>query len=307
LIVADDGSDDNETQEIGRKADTLVTLPAPPRGPARARNEGSGAARGSILAFVDADVLVHRDGLSRILDSFRDPSVIAVFGSYDDDPEDKGIVSRYRNLLHHWVHQRSAGDVESFWAGCGAIRADAFRSVGMFDAERYRRPEMEDVELGYRLRDAGHRIVLDPKILCKHLKAWSLGDMVRSDFTRRGLPWTRLLVERGMLFAPKGLSIGSGERASAGFAMLFVITALTAAATGSFLLAAATVFSTLGFFASNRRFFAWLSSRYGSGFAAAAIPLHLLYNLVAVAALLWGGVTSALSYPRAPKRYTRPR
>ena len=65
-------------------------------------------------------------------------------------------MAAFRNLLHHVVHQRSAGHVRSFWAGLGAVRRTAFDAAGGFDAERYPQPSIEDVELGGRLaRQAG--------------------------------------------------------------------------------------------------------------------------------------------------------
>jgi GT2 family glycosyltransferase len=164
---------------------------------------------------VDADVLVHPEALRLLLSAFDDPAIAAAFGSYDDAPVAQGVVSQYRNLLHHHVHQRNAGEVESFWAGLGAVRRSVFDVSGGFDEITYRRPEMEDVELGYRIRDAGHRIVLDPGVQGTHLKIWTLGGMLTSDFIRRGVPWARLLVRRGMLLHPKGLSLGAGERISA--------------------------------------------------------------------------------------------
>jgi len=77
-----------------------------PFGPAYARNRGAEAARGKILFFVDADV----HGRSRCIAPDRDAlpganqTLAAAFGSYDALPEAQGVVSRYRNLLHHFVH-----------------------------------------------------------------------------------------------------------------------------------------------------------------------------------------------------------
>src|SRR5918994_2110939 len=130
--------------------------------------------------------------LARIAERFAaDPELTAVFGAYDDDPGDPGLTSRYRNLLHHHVHVGAAGEVETFWAGLGAIRREAFEAAGGFDAYRFPEPSVEDIELGMRLRRRGGRIVLDRQIRGRHLKAWTPLSMVRTDFARRGVPWTR--------------------------------------------------------------------------------------------------------------------
>ncbi len=40
------------------------------------------------------------------------------------------------------------------------IRREVFLAYGGFDPRLYSRPSIEDIELGYRLTRAGHRIVL---------------------------------------------------------------------------------------------------------------------------------------------------
>ncbi|MGK2962297.1 MAG: glycosyltransferase [Gemmatimonadaceae bacterium] len=295
LVVVDDGSTDEETTRVALAADRVITLPAPAGGPARARNAGAVDSSAPLVAFVDADVLVHPDALRRIVEAFGNPTIDAVFGSYDDTPAHPGIVSEYRNLLHHRVHQSNAGDVESFWAGCGAIRRDVLESAGMFDENRYRRPEIEDVELGYRLRDAGHRTVLDPAIQCTHLKRWTLAGMISSDFTRRGLPWARLLVERQMLLSPRGLSLGAGEQASAALAAATIVTALGAI----FLMSANLAIAALVFFAifaiANYDLLSWLRDKRGAWFAAFALPLHFIYTANALASLIAGATVALVS------------
>ena len=54
-----------------------------------------------------------------------DPTLSALFGAYDDLPAAPGIVSNFRNLLHHHVHHRNAGPAETFWTGLGAVRRRA--------------------------------------------------------------------------------------------------------------------------------------------------------------------------------------
>jgi GT2 family glycosyltransferase len=182
-------------------------------GPAKARNAGARRASGDVLVFVDADVVVQRDAFVRIRAAFEsDPGLSGVFGSYDDEPAHDGTVSAFRNLLHHHVHQTSPGPAETFWAGLGAVRRDAFLDVGGFD-DAYEVPSIEDVELGMRLTDAGHRIELAPGIQGKHLKAWTLPAMVRCDMLDRGVPWLTLLLRRRRL--PRALNLSWRHRISA--------------------------------------------------------------------------------------------
>ena len=170
-----------------------------------------------MLVFVDADVVVHGDAIERLRGAFAaDPALTAAFGSYDDAPAAPGTVSRFRNLLHHHVHASSPGPAETFWAGLGAVRRDAFAEAGGFDADRFPGPAVEDIDLGRRLRARGGRIVLDPEIRGTHLKRWSLAGMVRTDLAQRAIPWTRVQLEERRLASVLNLGwrqrVGRGSR-----------------------------------------------------------------------------------------------
>ncbi|NCY03622.1 MAG: glycosyltransferase family 2 protein, partial [Planctomycetia bacterium] len=90
-------------------------------GPARARNLAAAAARGRILFFVDADVELDSHALDHVVTAFgADPDLVGIFGAYDDEPAAEGVVSRFRNLLHHHTHIVHAGRADTFWSGCGA-------------------------------------------------------------------------------------------------------------------------------------------------------------------------------------------
>src|SRR4051794_21993591 len=89
--------------EVGsRKPDELLVEKGPAAGPAAARNQGAAQSDADVLVFVDADVEVHPDTLELIERQFvANPELAAVFGAYDEAPEDPGLPSQYRNLLHH--------------------------------------------------------------------------------------------------------------------------------------------------------------------------------------------------------------
>ena len=162
-------------------------------GPAAARNAAARHARGHILTFLDADVLVHADALDRLSRKFCENAKLdAVMGSYDRQPSANGLVSRFRNLLHSFVHHRANPKACTFWAGCGAVRKDRFQELGGFN-EDFNRPAIEDVEFGLRLHEIGGSIEIDPKIQVTHRKSWTLGSMVWTDFTSRAIPWARLI------------------------------------------------------------------------------------------------------------------
>src|SRR5690606_3376845 len=152
------------------------------------------------------------------------PDVAAVFGSYDTEPSAPDFLSQYRNLLHHYVHQKSRSDASTFWSGCGAIKKDVFLEMGGFDRVQFSKPSIEDIELGYRMKRKGHRILLDKGLQVKHLKEWSFWSMLRTDVSRRAVPWSRLMLESG--FSPRDLNVSIADRVSAALVGVLSITVL---------------------------------------------------------------------------------
>jgi Glycosyl transferase family 21 len=257
--------------------ETIVQTGPPGAGPAAARNLGVASCEAEVLVFVDSDVEVQAEALERIARHFsEDPDLAAVFGAYDDDPADPGLTSRYRNLLHHHVHAGAAGEAETFWAGLGAVRREAFEAVGGFDPDRFPQASVEDIELGMRLRRGGARVLLDPAIRGRHLKAWSPLSMVRTDFARRGVPWARLLLREGS--DSTALNLSWGRRASTG-ASVALLGALLARRPR---LAAAALLANL---ALDRDLYALLVRRGGPRLLLAGIGLHQLHQLTAAASV----------------------
>lgn len=216
-IVVDDGSKDN-TPEVARQFGATVLPTEGRRGPAHARNVGASKARGDIVFFIDADICVQPNTVSRVLNRFAtDPGMDAVIGSYDDAPEQQDVLSMYRNLMHRYVHQHSRVQAGTFWSGCGAIRRSVFLKYGGFD-ESYGRPCIEDIELGYRISAGGHCIVLDRGLEVKHLKRWTFVNLIKTDIFDRGMPWTELILRDGRM--PNDLNIQLSHRVSVALAFL---------------------------------------------------------------------------------------
>lgn len=294
VLICDDGSRDGSA-ELAEALGARVLRSPKGAGPAAARNRGAAAARGELLVFLDADVSIHADTIARLLEPFSDPTVAAAFGSYDDRPPGTSWVSLYKNLAHHFVHQRSCEGAFTFWAGCGAVRAEAFRSLGGFD-ESYLRPSIEDVELGYRLREAGRRIRLVREAQVTHLKRWTLGSWLLSDLRDRALPWARLL--RAGRPLPRDLNFTLADRtAAAGVALALASLPLALVAPW---LAIPSVFGLLVSLAADRDFLRFAARRVSPAFAAAAAVFQLLHRAAAVLGLAAGLLLPA-RLPRAPK------
>ena len=224
IIVVDDCSTDN-SKNIAEDFGTRVYELSQQSGPAAARNFGVNQANGDILLFLDSDIQIQRGTLSRISGIFRDnPNISAVFGSYDNAPEEKDVVSQYKNLLHHYTHQHADKDAKTFWAGCGAVRKEAFQKVGGFDQKRYPNPSIEDIELGYRMKRMGYEILLDKETQVKHLKRWTLTSLLRADIFYRAVPWSTLIFENSHMV--NDLNLKTSQRVSAALAGLSILTLL---------------------------------------------------------------------------------
>jgi glycosyltransferase involved in cell wall biosynthesis len=298
-IVVNDGSTDG-TREIANKFPIrIVDVPGGPRGPAYARNRGGEAARGAILFFLDADIVLAPGGLQRVGDLFAQRAdVAAVFGSYDAHPAAPGLISRYRNLLHHFVHQSGNEHASTFWAGCGAIRKSVFEKIGGFDETRFSRPSIEDIELGYRLKELGFPILLDKELQGKHLKAWTFYSMIRTDVVCRAIPWSRLILKTRKL--PDDLNLKVGQRVSFVLAAFACVSLVLAAVHLEWLGASAA--ATLGVVALNRNLYTFFFRRWGILFAVGCVALHLLYYLYSGLSYFYVRVgfefSRAMSFPR---------
>jgi GT2 family glycosyltransferase len=248
-------------------------------GAAATRNAGARAATGEVVLFLDSDVVIPRDLVGRVASAFTErPELTAVIGSYDDDPAAPAVVSQYRNLLHHYVHQTSRPEATTFWGGCGAVRRSALFAVGGFD-ESYAAASVEDIELGARLRAAGGVLRLDRGLQVKHLKRWTLVSFLHTDLFRRALPWARVILrERRM---PDDLNLRTRHRVSAAVSAGLALLLVPAAVHSGWRLVEGALLVT--FVLLNRDFLLFLWKRRGPALALAAVPLHLLHNLAGIA------------------------
>ncbi|RLC14934.1 MAG: glycosyltransferase family 2 protein [Deltaproteobacteria bacterium] len=281
VIVIDDSSSDGSADMARNYEVKVISISDGSQGSYVARNLGAKAAQGNILVFIDADVAVRSDTLARIERYLiKHPEIDALFGSYDADPAVRTLVSRYKNLLHHYVHQHSPREASTFWTGCGAIRREVFDEMGGFDISCR---TIRDIELGGRLRRAGKQVWLCPEIQVKHLKHWKLTTMIRSDIFDRAIPWTRLIV--GNTSMPNELNLKKGNLVSASAAWMtlgFLVT--------GFLFPWAwigMVLSMVTLGVLNADLYHFFFQQGGLGFAAGAAGLHFLY-------LLYSSMTFAL-------------
>jgi GT2 family glycosyltransferase len=284
IIVVADGDTDGSWKMAEEYGFRVIRLPISSGGPARPRNLGALQAKGDYLFFVDADVCLPPETVGQVAGIFqRNPNLTALMGSYDDSPGEKNFLSQYKNLLHHYVHQNAQTDASTFWGACGAIRREVFLKMGGFD-EEFRRPSIEDIELGYRLRKAGHQIQLCKHITVKHLKRWDVGSLLKADFFYRAIPWTELILRDRMFI--NDLNIGHSERLCVFLTYSLVITLIGAFWWRPSLALAGLIMVAL--LITNASLYRFYLGKRGLGFALQCIPWHWLYYLYSGLAFILG-------------------
>jgi glycosyltransferase involved in cell wall biosynthesis len=273
LVIAVDGPDD-ELAALALSRGARVVQLRDRRGPAVARNLAAKAARGDVLFYIDADVVVRPDVVGRVREHFRaDPGLSAVIGSYDDDPAEPNFFSQYKNLLNHFVHQHAHREGTTFWGACGAVRSSVFSELGGFDP-RYPRPTVEDIELGYRIVEAGGRIEVLRDLQVKHLKRWTARSLLTSDVWDRALPWSSLILRTGRV--PNDLNVDTRGRASAALAAV-ALSALAVAPRRPAVLPVAPA-AVAAMAVLDRPLLRFLAEHRGRGFAARSMAWHALYH-----------------------------
>jgi len=299
VLVADDASPAGVAIEtlVRQEGAQLLRLD-PRRGPAAARNAAARKATGNIITFLDADTSVHTDTLDRFVGKFREnPDLDAAMGSYDQQPTALGVVSRFRNLLHSFVHHRANRRAWTFWAGCSAIRKDRFLALGGFD-ESFPRPSIEDVEFGIRLCEAGGWVELDPQIQVTHHKSWTLGSMLRTDLLARAIPWAAILHKQPV---PLDLNFRAVDRISVALAAITLLSAVMALIYGgAWLLAPLVSLAAIGLL--NWPLFCFLARATSWTESLLCFPLLVLYLGTCVAGLIAG--TALAEYRQ--RRWLRP-
>ena len=308
IILVDDGSTDGCVANLDPELLARITAITSPtnigRGPAR--NLGARSATGEILVFIDSDVAIEQSALERFRAAFTaKPDRAAIIGSYDDHPHDNGRISQYRNLLHHHTHHTHGSYASHFWTGIGAVRKDVFIEVGGLDTGKWAR-EIEDVEFGHRIIDAGYAIEVMPDICGTHYKSFTFRSMVSLDLRHRAIPWSHLMIASRFRSDP---FVTSPPQVLSAFTVALVLLALLI--TPFFHIAGwGALLAFLAFLLVNASLWKMLAERRGVLFALLCVPLHFTHTaisgfgfVIAIGQRLWEGLVGG----RLGRRTSRPK
>jgi GT2 family glycosyltransferase len=173
VLVCDSNSTDGTAEFMARMQTEHTNaryLPGAYSGRAAARNAGINAAHGDVVLFNDSDIFASPDLLAQHLRHHRAQRNVAVVGlevqvkdfsdyAYKrDHPEARGFLHKPTRKRLPWLY---------FLTGNASVRRADLLRVGCFD-ESFTGYGHEDLELGYRLEQAGITILYEPRAVNYH-------------------------------------------------------------------------------------------------------------------------------------------
>lgn len=177
VLVVDDGSrQPAAVAEVCRAHGARVLHLPVNGGPAAARNAGLAATAGEVVAFLDSDCVVPPGWLSSLVGHFADPGVAAVAPRVRGAADGRTLLSAYahdRGPLDLGVHEarvRPGGRVPYVPTAALVVRRAAVAGAGPGDGTAFD-PALrygEDVDLVWRLHDAGWAVRYDPRTVVHH-------------------------------------------------------------------------------------------------------------------------------------------
>lgn len=169
IIVVDDGSTD-ATPQVVRGYDVTLLEMDRNRGQSAARNAGVAAARGEIVAFVDSDCIAEPAWLAELVPYFQDDRNVLV-GGFVDSYYTESLLDRYEEakspLCMGWELVVGQGVESDFYVPtCNMlVRKGAYLRVGGLNEDQR---VGEDVDLCWKLKEIGARLLYVPKGKVKH-------------------------------------------------------------------------------------------------------------------------------------------
>ncbi|MEA3253755.1 MAG: glycosyltransferase [Chloroflexota bacterium] len=162
IIVVNDGSSDN-TSEIASSFPGVKVIDVPHGGAARATNIGIKAANHNIVVLLDADAVLEKDWLEKIISSFDDSTVAAVGGYVLT--ANKSIIGKIVGYDVESRLDRVPMDTDHLSTMNTACRREALLEVGLANEGLM---AGYDVDLSRKLRAAGYRLLLRKNVTCRH-------------------------------------------------------------------------------------------------------------------------------------------
>jgi len=180
VIVVDDASTDGSLEVARARGVRVVALPAR-QGPAAARNAGAVEARSAVLLFIDADCEAAPEWCREMLRPLADADICGVYGAYRS--RQTGCVARLAQaeFEERYARLERRESIDFFATHSTGIRRSIFQQVGGFRTDLRGN---EDVELAFRLSQAGYRLAFAPRAVVYHEHPNTLRSYLRTKVSR---------------------------------------------------------------------------------------------------------------------------
>jgi GT2 family glycosyltransferase len=175
IIVVDDASTDDSVDFLKNKYPRIkIVRHKKNQRFAVACNSGVEAASGEVVVLLNNDVVPEAGFLKPLVDHFKEKSVFAV-GCREKESESgqifyagRGLAKFERGLWVHWrAEDQEKGD--TFWASGGSMAANRQKWLKLGGMDKLFRPAYwEDIDLSFRARQRGWRILFEPKAVVNH-------------------------------------------------------------------------------------------------------------------------------------------
>ncbi len=186
VIVVDDGSSDGTAKYLASCSGIRVVTHEKNQGFVASVNDGAAHARGRYIHFLNNDTLVTPGWLTALLRAFDSRDNVGAVGSQLRAPD--GTISEAGALVWrdgnaaNFARGRSAADASvsfprevDYCSGASLmVRADVFAELGGFSKE-FSPGYYEDVDLCFRVRAAGYRVMYTPHSVIVHFEGGTSG------------------------------------------------------------------------------------------------------------------------------------
>jgi cellulose synthase/poly-beta-1,6-N-acetylglucosamine synthase-like glycosyltransferase len=178
LLIVNNASADATDQVLKQFGSEIVSLSEVKRGPGAARNRGLRAAGSEVVAFTDADCVVHPSWLRSIVLPLRDHGV-GIVGGRILARRPSNEIEAYGERIHD--QGRAINEfvppyvITMNWSS----RVSLLEEVGLFNEELTRG---EDVDLSWRILQLGYRLVYEPDAVVYHRHEKSLSGLFCKGF-----------------------------------------------------------------------------------------------------------------------------
>jgi glycosyltransferase involved in cell wall biosynthesis len=285
VIVVDDGSTDRSTEIAGSHPVTLVRLPSN-RGASAARNAGIAASDAPLIAFVDADVVLRPDALTRLLAPLADPEVLGTNGLLTLDLRTPGLVTAFTNTSIHYQHLAHGLRIASAFTSLCVFRRETLARMGGWEEATSR--FADDVATRWHLPEGSLRLV--PEAQGEHLKRVSLRGLLKHRFNVGYFYWRSLLVHRRELRERPAIGVLALRYPLNTLLATTSLVVLPFAAWPSGRAALAAL--ALGFVLANMSFAAFTLRHRGALEALAAVPISTLEGFAYSLGMAWSATVA---------------